>query len=124
MLGKKPDTNRSKSPTGLGTAKNKLKTAVSKVKVGNGNKAVNCCCLLIHYIVVVKVQEFYFPFCVISFNLSLIMEDRYSREEAHFTFDDEQSLLNYYLSLVVRKPVFGVSDQVPHKPGCTVTEGG
>ena len=25
-------------------------------------------------------------------------------------------------SLVVRKPVFGVSDQVPHKPGCTVTE--
>ena len=28
-----------------------------------------------------------------------------------------------YLSLVLRKPVFGVSDQVPHKPGCTVTEG-
>ena len=25
-----------------------------------------------------------------------------------------------YMSLVVRKPVFGVSDQVPHKPGCTV----
>ena len=24
----------------------------------------------------------------------------------------------------VRKPVFGVSDQVRHKPGCTVTEGG
>ena len=30
----------------------------------------------------------------------------------------------YYLSLVVRKPVFGVSDQVPHKPGCTATEDG
>ena len=29
-----------------------------------------------------------------------------------------------YLSLVVRKPVFGVSDQVPHKPGCTVTGDG
>ena len=29
-----------------------------------------------------------------------------------------------YLSLVVRKPVFGVSDQVPHKPGCTATEDG
>ena len=28
------------------------------------------------------------------------------------------------LSLVVRKPVFGVSDQVRHKPGCAVTEGG
>ena len=27
-------------------------------------------------------------------------------------------------SLVVRKPVFGVSDQVPHKPGCTATEDG
>ena len=29
-----------------------------------------------------------------------------------------------YLSLVVRKPVFGVSDQVPHEPACTATEGG
>ena len=26
------------------------------------------------------------------------------------------------MSLVVRKPVFGVSDQVRHKPGCTATE--
>ena len=26
------------------------------------------------------------------------------------------------MSLVVRKPVFGVSDQVPHKPGCATTE--
>ena len=31
---------------------------------------------------------------------------------------------NMYMSLVVRKPVFGVSDQVPHKPGCTATEDG
>ena len=30
--------------------------------------------------------------------------------------------VQYYMSLVVRKPVFGVSDQVPHKPGCTATE--
>ena len=29
-----------------------------------------------------------------------------------------------YLSLVVRKPVFGVSDQVRHKLGCTTTEDG
>ena len=27
-----------------------------------------------------------------------------------------------YMSLVVRKPVFGVSNQVRHKPGCTTTE--
>ena len=30
----------------------------------------------------------------------------------------------YDMSLVVRKPDFGVSDQVIHKPGCTVTEDG
>ena len=29
-----------------------------------------------------------------------------------------------YLSLVVRKPVFRISDQVPHKPVCTATEDG
>ena len=29
-----------------------------------------------------------------------------------------------HMSHVVRKPVFGVSDQVRHKPGCTVTEDG
>ena len=29
-----------------------------------------------------------------------------------------------YLSRDVRKPVFGVSDQVRHKPTCTVTEAG
>ena len=29
-----------------------------------------------------------------------------------------------HLSLVVRKPVFGVSDQAPHKPGCTATKDG
>ena len=29
-----------------------------------------------------------------------------------------------YMSLVVRNPVFGVSDQVRHKPGCTATEDG
>ena len=28
------------------------------------------------------------------------------------------------MSLVVRKPVFVVSDQVRHKPGCTATEDG
>ena len=28
------------------------------------------------------------------------------------------------MSLVVRKPVFGVFHQVPHKPGCTATDDG
>ena len=28
------------------------------------------------------------------------------------------------MSLVVRKPIFGVSDQVRHVPGCTATEDG
>ena len=30
----------------------------------------------------------------------------------------------HYLSLVVRKPVFGVADPVPHKQGCAVIEDG
>ena len=28
----------------------------------------------------------------------------------------------HHLCLGVRKPVFGVTDQVRHKPGCTATE--
>ena len=32
--------------------------------------------------------------------------------------------LSLYMSLVVRKPVFGVSDLVRHKPGRTTTEDG
>ena len=28
------------------------------------------------------------------------------------------------MSLVVRKPVFGISDQVQHKPDCTATDDG
>ena len=34
------------------------------------------------------------------------------------------SLAFFNMSLVVRKPVLGVSDQVQHKPGCTATEDG
>ena len=32
--------------------------------------------------------------------------------------------IRHIMSLVLRKPVFGVSDQVPHKPGCTTTQHG
>ena len=35
---------------------------------------------------------------------------------------DDQGIDN--MSLVLRKPFFGVSDQVRHKPGCAVTEEG
>ena len=40
--------------------------------------------------------------------------------------DSEQSglILGFNMSPVVRKSVFGVSDQVRHKPGCTATEDG
>ena len=31
---------------------------------------------------------------------------------------------NPYMSLIVRKPVFGISDLVRHKPGCAATEDG
>ena len=44
--------------------------------------------------------------------------DRYRRGDASFA----HYLL--YLGLVVEKPVFGVSDLVRHKPGCTATEDG
>ena len=37
-------------------------------------------------------------------------------------FSDFALILQGHLSLVVRKLVFGVSDQVTHKPGCTITQ--
>ena len=38
--------------------------------------------------------------------------------------EDRFSHDSYEMSLVVRKPVFGVSDQAPHKPSCTATQDG
>ena len=35
-----------------------------------------------------------------------------------------QAVAFHHMSLVVRKPVFGISDQVRHKPGCTATDDG
>ena len=43
-------------------------------------------------------------------------------EEFEVCQDQKKKL--YKLSLVVRKPVFGVSDQVRHKPGSTTTQDG
>ena len=50
-------------------------------------------------------------------------------ENPVFCFSRDEALaaglmISRDMSLVVRKPVFGVSDQVRHKPGCTATEDG
>ena len=59
-------------------------------------------------------------------------EDRFSHDEAHMSCIMRNSVsgvgsilpAQIQMSLVVRKPVFGVSDQVPHKQGCAATEDG
>ena len=38
--------------------------------------------------------------------------------------DQSIQIFRIFMSLVVRKPVFGVSDQVRHKPGCRATQDG
>ena len=42
--------------------------------------------------------------------------------KVHFSNVDLPRVSAVNLSLVLRKPVFGVSDQVRHKPGCQTTE--
>ena len=39
-------------------------------------------------------------------------------------FNFKEGSIWSYMSLIVRKPVLGVSDQVRHKLGCTATEDG
>ena len=51
-----------------------------------------------------------------------ISETRFSCLNSQCLITCEMGDLN--LSLVVRKPVLGVFDQVRHKPGCTATEDG
>ena len=46
----------------------------------------------------------------------LVIVQTGSPEMQVLTWDD--------MNLVLRKPVFGVSDQVLHKPGCAATEDG
>ena len=50
-------------------------------------------------------------------------EDRFSHNEVHIirTFFNIE-VLKYIMGHVMRKPVFGVSEQVQHKPGCTATD--
>ena len=47
----------------------------------------------------------------LRFWFHMYAENRFRHDKAH-------------MSLVVRKPVFGVSDLVGHKPGCAVLEDG
>ena len=56
------------------------------------------------------IDSLYYRASAICF--SLIFQDR----------SDQTDQIN--LSLVMRKPVFGVSDLIQHKPGCAVTEDG
>ena len=50
--------------------------------------------------------------------IAWFVSDLVGNPEDRFSHDAD------YMSLVVRKPVFGVSDLVRHKPGCAVIEDG
>ena len=51
----------------------------------------------------------------------VLVVNRKDRENLHTR---SSGLKKNHMSLVVRKPVFGVSDEVRHKRGCTATEDG
>ena len=53
---------------------------------------------------------------VIAGSIEIIMKEH--------SISHSYSIEIYDMSLVLRKLVFGVSDQVQHKPGCTATEDG
>ena len=63
----------------------------------------NCCCWALRLVGPCKNDR------------SILLQDSLDFSLLH------ELVLLYYMSLVVRKPVIGVSDQVPHKPGCTAT---
>ena len=54
--------------------------------------------------------------------VAVIIVAAWMRKQDHINVRKSKS--TYNLSLVLRKPVFGVSNQVRHKPGCTATEDG
>ena len=53
--------------------------------------------------------------CLIQNQKVLLILKRVGRNRSHDSYD---------MSLVVRKPIFRVSDQLRHKPGCMATEDG
>ena len=50
--------------------------------------------------------------------------DMYWKKDPFSEHGYQYEQMRRYMSHVMRKHVFGVSDQVGHKPGCTVTEEG
>ena len=50
--------------------------------------------------------------------------DKESRKYHKLVVEDVPPVVSKQMSLVLRKRVFGVSDQVRHKPGCAVIEDG
>ena len=54
--------------------------------------------------------------CLIAFVTYILACKNCGEVDSHY--------LVYYMSFIVRKPVFGVSDMVQHKSGCTATEDG
>ena len=51
-------------------------------------------------------------------------KNRFSHNAGHMIISDGTGGLRGHLSLVLRKPVFGISDHVRHKPVCTATQDG
>ena len=93
-------------------------------------------CMISTYVVFCFNKDYYISGLHLTCS-SRTQNDRLSCKGAHISkmilnaFDHtintlKLSLCNYLkspkMSLVVRKPVFGVFDQVRHKPGCTTTE--
>ena len=71
--------------------------------------------------------------CVNSIALDKTPHSEVTRLELHCLPLSKNRMLGFYglrnngsyqMSLVLRKQVLGVSDQVPHKPGSTATEDG
>ena len=58
----------------------------------------------------------------LSYKEKLGARDFGCKKEMYYTVQEVDNKSTDQMSLVVRKPVFGVSDQVRHKQGCTVTE--
>ena len=72
---------------------------------------------------VIQCSEAVFPFLMDVSGLKL--QPFCCSKIVYFPLDYKKfqfAILRFHLSLVMRKPVFGVSDQVQHKPGCTATE--
>ena len=63
------------------------------------------------------------PLCISGIGGKLYVKEDGDRDTdcSLLDLDPATGKFHVIMSLVVRKPVFGVSDQVRHKPGCTDT---